>query len=288
MTMMNKNYASGQRVFSRSSCTEPMDPADDADAGRERASSPHGPLRRGASGVTERTRRGLPIGFAVAGGGGGASLGCRTRFPRRAGGRCAANANAPCASRRLTPEKCGGVDAVAGPSSVPGQSKWTRRPWATTGCATPGGGVVMKSRRPPGELRFMAAPARDAVMMAAAASARDLAAARPGDGRVYLGGRVAVLAGAARRGAALFGSLLIAAVPSSHRELMTMSTGAQTKHRAARASALNEMWVEVNRSLGAARDRVARAVPVQCLTTWIDDCRACGSHVNMDATQLVA
>ena len=40
MTMMNKNYASGQRVFSRSSCTEPMDPADDADAGRERASSP--------------------------------------------------------------------------------------------------------------------------------------------------------------------------------------------------------------------------------------------------------
>ena len=36
-----------------------------------------------------------------------------------------------------------------------------------------------------------------------------------------------------------------------------MSTGAQTNHRAARASALNEMWVEVNRSLGAARDRVA-------------------------------
>ena len=52
-------------------------------------------------------------------------------------------------------------------------------------------------------------------MMAAAASARDLAAARPGDGRVGLGGRVAVLAGAARRGAASFGSLLIAAVPSS-------------------------------------------------------------------------
>ena len=31
------------------------------------------------------------------GGGGGASLGRRTRFPRRAGGRCATNANAPCA-----------------------------------------------------------------------------------------------------------------------------------------------------------------------------------------------
>ena len=45
--------------------------------------------------------------------------------------------------------------------------------------------------------------------------ARDLAAARPGDGRVYLGGRVASLTGAARRGAALVGSLLIAAVPSS-------------------------------------------------------------------------
>ena len=45
--------------------------------------------------------------------------------------------------------------------------------------------------------------------------ARDLAAARPRDGRRELGGRVAVLAGAARRGAALVGSLLIAAVPSS-------------------------------------------------------------------------
>ena len=44
---------------------------------------------------------------------------------------------------------------------------------------------------------------------------RALAAARAGDGRRELGGRVAVLAGAARRGAALFGSLLIAAVPSS-------------------------------------------------------------------------
>ena len=45
--------------------------------------------------------------------------------------------------------------------------------------------------------------------------ARALAAARPGDGRVGLGGRVAVLTGAARRGAASVGSLLIAAVPSS-------------------------------------------------------------------------
>ena len=44
---------------------------------------------------------------------------------------------------------------------------------------------------------------------------RELAAARPGDGSGGWGGRVAVLAGAARRGAALFGSLLIAAVPSS-------------------------------------------------------------------------
>ena len=68
---MNKNYASGHRVFKRSSCTEAIDPADDADAGCERASSPHGPLRLGASGVTERTRRGLPIGFAVIGGAGG-------------------------------------------------------------------------------------------------------------------------------------------------------------------------------------------------------------------------
>ena len=63
------NYASGQRVFSRSSCTEPRDPAEDADAGRERASSPHGPLRLGASGVTERH-----FGRAI-GAGGGASLG---------------------------------------------------------------------------------------------------------------------------------------------------------------------------------------------------------------------
>ena len=46
-----------------------------------------------------------------------------------------------------------------------------------------------------------------------------------------------------------------------HRErLMTMSTGVQTKHRATRASALNETWVEVNRRLGAVSDRVARAV----------------------------
>ena len=45
--------------------------------------------------------------------------------------------------------------------------------------------------------------------------ARALAAARPGDGRVGRGGRVAVLTGAARRGAASVGSLLIAAVPSS-------------------------------------------------------------------------
>ena len=45
--------------------------------------------------------------------------------------------------------------------------------------------------------------------------ARALAAARPGDGRVGLGGRAAVLTGAARRGAASCGSLLIAAVPSS-------------------------------------------------------------------------
>ena len=109
-------------------------------------------------------------------------------------------------------------------------------------------------------------------MMAAAASARDLAAARLGDGRVGLGGRVAVLAGAARRGAASFGSLLIAAVPSSHRELMTMSTGAQTKHRAARASALNEMWVEVNRSLGAGRDRVA--LVRSSGSRWLDARRA--------------
>ena len=45
--------------------------------------------------------------------------------------------------------------------------------------------------------------------------ARALAAARLGDGRAELGGRAAVLTGAARRGAALVGSLLIAAVPSS-------------------------------------------------------------------------
>ena len=45
--------------------------------------------------------------------------------------------------------------------------------------------------------------------------ARALAAARPGDGRTSWGGRVAVLTGAARRGAASCGSLLIAAVPSS-------------------------------------------------------------------------
>ena len=45
--------------------------------------------------------------------------------------------------------------------------------------------------------------------------ARALAAARPGDGRSSWGGRVAVLTGAARRGAASVGSLLIAAVPSS-------------------------------------------------------------------------
>ena len=43
--------------------------------------------------------------------------------------------------------------------------------------------------------------------------ARDLAAAL-GDGRVGLGGRVAVLTGAARRATASCGSLLIAAVPS--------------------------------------------------------------------------
>ena len=41
---------------------------------------------------------------------------------------------------------------------------------------------------------------------------------------------------------------------------MTMSTGAHTKDTAQRVQdALNEMWVEVNRSLGAAGDRVARA-----------------------------
>ena len=96
-----------------------------AAAGRERASSPHGPLRLGASGVTERTRRGSPIGFAVNGGGGGASH--KGRLPRRLGGR-ATNANASRASRRLMPEKCGGVDAVAGSSRVPGQSNWTTRP----------------------------------------------------------------------------------------------------------------------------------------------------------------
>ena len=45
--------------------------------------------------------------------------------------------------------------------------------------------------------------------------ARALAAARPGDGRSSWGGRAAVLTGAARRGAASVGSLLIAAVPSS-------------------------------------------------------------------------
>jgi len=140
------NYASGQRVFSRSSCTEPRDPADDADAGRERASSPHGVFLFGASGVTERQ-----WGRAIGAGSGGASLGHRTRFPRRAGGRCATNANAPLSPpKRLTPEKDGGVDAVAGSSTVPGQSNWTTRPWATDGCATPGGGV-RKKLMPPGQ-----------------------------------------------------------------------------------------------------------------------------------------
>ena len=52
---------------------------------------------------------------------------------------------------------------------------------------------------------------------------------------------------------------------------MTMSTGAQTKHRAARASALNEMWVEVN-SLGGVRDRVARAL--ERYVDGLDACRA--------------
>ena len=104
----------------------------------------------------------------------------------------------------------------------------------------PGGGVRMKSRRPPGELRFMAAPARGMhVMMAAAASARDLAAARPGDGRVYLGGRVSVLAGDARSGAASFGSLLIAAVPSAPSRADDDVNRGPDKNTARRAGALN-------------------------------------------------
>ena len=197
MTMMNKNYASGHRVFSRSSCTEPRDPAEDADAGRERASSPHGPLRLGASGVTERH-----FGRAIGAGGGGASLGCRTRFPRRAGGR-RANSNAPRASRRLMPEKCGGVVDVAGSSTVPGQSNWTTRPWKTTGCATPGGGV-RKKLMPLGELRSMASSGGLVVGWVRCACARChlmmVAAASSGAARA-LGCRFRGIVGAGRGGA---------------------------------------------------------------------------------------
>ena len=53
---------------------------------------------------------------------------------------------------------------------------------------------------------------------------------------------------------------------------MTMSTGPRQNHRATRTSALNEMWVEVKRSLGAAGDRVARAV--ERYVDGLDACRA--------------
>ena len=73
----------------------------------------------------ERLKKRLKTAEQRGAGGGGASL--KGRLPRRLGGR-AINVNAPRASRRLMPEKCGGVDAVAGSSMVPGQSNWTTRP----------------------------------------------------------------------------------------------------------------------------------------------------------------
>ena len=73
--------------------------------------------------------------------------------------------------------------------------------------------------------------------------ARALAAARPGDGRAGLGGRAAVLTGAARRGAASCGSLLIAAVPSSPIESDGFPTSSWCGMRRGRRRAGGVRWV---------------------------------------------
>ena len=151
--------ASGSRGLHASGLVHVLvhrDPADEADAGRERASSPHGPhpprrvRRDGADaarvayrlcGEWRRRRRRLAQATAFP-----TPCGRPVRHERE---RAMRLEEADAGEVRRRRRRCGVVDG-------PGQSKWTRRPWATTGCATPGGGVVMKSRRPPGELRFMA------------------------------------------------------------------------------------------------------------------------------------
>ena len=186
--------------------------------------------------------------------------------------------------------------------SSAGQSKCTTRPAATAGWTTPGGGVAKKSR-PPGERRSMAfassprggcfyVPARDACddggWLQRPPRARFGCRASGGwERRVGRARCVAYRCCAPRCGLGWqLANCCCAFQP--HREPMTMSTGAPTK---APRGACQRVKRDVGRGQQESR---RRARPRRscgrgaCLTSWIDNRRACGSHVNMDATQLVA